>query len=96
MKVDYWQRFEENHYYHIYNHAADTRNIFTTEIDYQDFLNKHYKYLACVFNTIAYCLMPNHFHFIVKVKAVDTILKATKKEQSKVNIAFQKGRKDTK
>jgi hypothetical protein len=37
--------------------------------------------------------MPNHFHFIVKVKAVNTILKATKKEQSKVNIAFQKGEK---
>ena len=67
MKVNYWHPFEEGQFYHVYNHAAGDKNIFNSDKDYLDFLEKYFKYLSGVFDTLAYCLMPNHFHFIVKV-----------------------------
>ena len=91
MEINYWQQFEEGCYYHIYNHAAGEKNIFNSQEDYNDFLTKHYKYLSFVFDTIAYCLMPNHFHFVVKVKSQEVILKQTSKEISKTITSFHNG-----
>jgi REP element-mobilizing transposase RayT len=94
MKIDYWQTFEEGCFYHIYNHAAGDKNIFNSEEDYIDFLNKHEKYLSCVFDTIAYCLMPNHFHFLVQLKTLDVIKLNTKKETSKISLSLHRGESD--
>ncbi|MDF2156245.1 transposase [Algoriphagus sp. CAU 1675] len=55
--------------YHIYNHANGTENIFRDEENYRFFLKQYAKYLAEVVDTYAYCLMPNHFHLMVGVKA---------------------------
>ncbi|MFN3761364.1 MAG: transposase [Algoriphagus aquaeductus] len=54
--------------YHIYNHANGTENIFLKEGNYLFFLKQYPKYLGDVVDTYAYCLMPNHFHFLVGVK----------------------------
>jgi putative transposase len=37
-------------------------------IDYLFFLKKFSKYMNDVVEVYAYCLMPNHFHFLIKVK----------------------------
>jgi REP element-mobilizing transposase RayT len=92
MKVDYWQKFEEEHYYHIYNHAAGDKNLFLADEDYVEFLSKHFKYFSCAFETLAYCLMPNHYHFIVQVKPFETVLKNAKKELTNTSTTFQKGK----
>ncbi len=91
MKIDYWQHFQEGCFYHIYNHAVSDQNIFNHEFDYSDFLSKHYKYLSCAFDTIAYCLMPNHFHFVVKVKPFNWVLDKAKIENSNTSRRFQNG-----
>ncbi|MEX2592037.1 MAG: transposase, partial [Anditalea sp.] len=54
--------------YHIYNHANGTENIFREEENYRYFLRQYEKYLGPVVNTFAYCLMPNHFHMLVRVR----------------------------
>lgn len=54
--------------YHIYNHANGTENIFREEENYRFFLSQYARYLGEVVNTYAYCLMPNHFHFLVGVR----------------------------
>ncbi len=54
--------------YHYYNHANGNDNLFVNEGNYRYFLKKYAEYLFPVFDTFAYCLLPNHFHFLIRVK----------------------------
>jgi REP element-mobilizing transposase RayT len=54
--------------YHLYNHANGNINLFRSDENYRFFLEKYAKYVTPYFDTYAYCLMPNHFHFLVRVK----------------------------
>lgn len=60
-------KFLNNYYYHIYNRGSEKRIIFSTNRDYQNFL-KRIKDNIKKFNIemLCYCLMPNHFHFLLK------------------------------
>lgn len=58
-------------YYHIYNHANGNEDLFREEKNYSYFLEKYSKYIDPIANTLAYCLMPNHFHLLVRIKDVD-------------------------
>ena len=56
-----------NNFYHIYNRAVEKRIIFYTEKDYEYFINKvaFFKEELGV-KLLAYCILPNHFHFLLK------------------------------
>ncbi len=56
-------------YYHLYNHANGDENLFRTEDNYLYFLHKYSQYLSPILDTYSYCLMPNHFHFLVYIKS---------------------------
>ncbi|MCK4311357.1 MAG: transposase [Candidatus Cloacimonetes bacterium] len=59
--------FEEGHFFHIYGRANSNYEIlFKEEANYFFFLKKYQEYLSLFFHTICYCLLPNHFHFLVK------------------------------
>ncbi|MBN2174167.1 MAG: transposase [Bacteroidales bacterium] len=60
--------FKEGYIYHIYNRGNNKNRIFFTEDNYLFFLRKVRKELADYVIFLAYCLMPNHFHFLVRVK----------------------------
>lgn len=54
-------------FYHIYNRGNRKNLIFNKEKDYEVFRNQLYKYLKKThIRLIAYCFMPNHYHFIFK------------------------------
>jgi len=55
-------------YYHIYNHAVGKENLFEKEADYVYFLSGMKKYFPPVCDILVYCLMPNHFHLVVRIK----------------------------
>lgn len=55
-------------YYHIYNRGNDLVPLFAKANNYHYFLNKCEKYLDPSFEVLAYCLMTDHFHFIVRVR----------------------------
>lgn len=59
---------ETDYFYHIYNRGINGEVIFKTERNYQFFLNKLKENLLIVCDIYAYCLMPNHFHLLVKIK----------------------------
>ena len=65
--------FDHGGIYHIYNKVVTGRKLFETDIDYYDFLRRYQKYLSPYFDTYAYCLIPNHYHFLVKVKEPENI-----------------------
>ena len=52
--------------YHIYNRGVDRTTIFREEENYRFFLKNYIKHIEPVAATYAYCLQPNHFHFVVR------------------------------
>lgn len=60
--------FEPGKLFHVYNHGNASDNIFREDKNYVFFLKKYRKYILPIADTYAYCLLPNHFHFMVKVK----------------------------
>jgi REP element-mobilizing transposase RayT len=62
---------EIDRYYHIYNRGNNKENIFLEEEHYKLFLEKYTEMVYPYVNTYAYCLLPNHFHFLIKVDHVD-------------------------
>lgn len=58
-----------NTIYHIYNQGNNHQNIFLQKKNYIFFLHKMRKHLLPHVDVLAYCLMPNHFHFLVYTRA---------------------------
>ena len=57
-----------NTLYHIYNLGNNKQSIFYTDENYIYFLTKVRNKLLPHLDILAYCLMPNHFHFLAQVK----------------------------
>jgi REP element-mobilizing transposase RayT len=61
-------RFEPGKYYHVFNRGNNKETAFYDEHCYYYFLDKYQELLSESVDTLAYVLMPNHFHFLFKVK----------------------------
>jgi putative transposase len=59
-------KFTEGSFYHIYNRGNDKRKLFFEDRNYEFFLQKVDKYIGQNSNLLAWCLMPNHFHFLIQ------------------------------
>ena len=57
--------FFENELYHIYNRRNNKQRIFFKPENYLFFLKKVKTFIWPHCDILAYCLMPNHFHFLV-------------------------------
>ncbi len=68
MARNYRDYFDYGAVYHIYNKVVSGENLFNDPSDYKDFFERYSIYLAPYFDTYAYNLIPNHFHFLVRVK----------------------------
>ncbi|GEM56145.1 hypothetical protein B0A58_10970 [Flavobacterium branchiophilum NBRC 15030 = ATCC 35035] len=64
---------EPDCFYHLYNRGINGNRIFDNEQNYDYFLRQFTKYVNEVCEVYAYCLMPNHFHFLIKVKSKDEL-----------------------
>lgn len=62
---------EYNTYYHIFNRGNNRENVFKEERNYSYFLKLYAHYIEPVADTFAYCLLPNHFHLLVRVKTIE-------------------------
>ncbi len=65
--------FETGRVYHVYNRSNGWELMFTNEDNYEFFLEKFSKYMIPVIQPICYCLMPNHFHFLIRVREMQEI-----------------------
>jgi REP element-mobilizing transposase RayT len=69
--------FQIDSVYHLYNRGNNREPIFFAEESYRFFTEKMHKYfLKHQVELIAYCLMPNHFHIVVRQRAPNQISKA--------------------
>ncbi len=60
--------FESGKIYHIYSKAVGNELLFISDENFKYFRKRHDEYCSEMFETIAYCLIPNHFHLLVLVK----------------------------
>lgn len=65
--------FEANTCYHVYNHGNANDLIFRSPDNYFYFFKKYEQYISPIADTYAYCLMPNHFHLLLRIKTVEEI-----------------------
>ena len=80
-----------SHTYHIYNHANGGDDLFREEANYHYFLKQWKKYIDPVCHTIAYCLMPNHFHAMVEVKVGELLVEELVNRKKLVVIKHLRG-----
>ena len=78
-------RLESDSFYHVFNRTNNKEVLFKDSNDYLFFLDRAKRYLSDYFDIYAYCLLGNHFHFLLKTKPVQTIL-STLKGRSKVEL----------
>ena len=62
-------KFLAGHYYHLYNRGVNRRPIFFQEENWGFFIKRMRRYCQPdLIDTIAYCLMPTHYHWLVYLK----------------------------
>ncbi|NGP77413.1 hypothetical protein G3570_12265 [Balneolaceae bacterium YR4-1] len=79
---------EPNQIYHIWTHANGSENLFRSDINYRNFMDRFTRHIHPVGETFAYCLMPNHFHFMIRLRPKEEIFSCL---IGKKRDAFQKG-----
>lgn len=80
--------FESGYYYHIYNRGNNKENIFKEKKNYNYFLQLAQKYLLSIADIYAYCLLPNHFHILLKIKEMEFLPELYKSGKRKIHQPF--------
>jgi len=61
------ENLQPDRYYHIYNCGINGENLFKETINYTYFLKLYNRHIMPYVDTFAWCLLPNHFHLLVKI-----------------------------
>ena len=67
------QPLENGKYYHIYNRGINSGILFKEKSNYEYFLKLYDIHMEPMAETYAWCLMKNHFHFLIRIKEIDEI-----------------------
>lgn len=57
--------FYPQQFYHLYNRGNNKEQVFYSDENYLFFLRKMRTHIFPYVNILAYCLMPNHFHWLI-------------------------------
>ena len=67
------QKLAFDRHYHLFNFGADKCNIFREERNYIHFMKLYRAKISPIADTIAYCLLKNHYHLFVRIKSLKEI-----------------------
>lgn len=91
----YLADFEEHKIYHVFNRTNNKEKLFLSEENHRFFLKKYSEYLSPLSESIAWCLLSNHFHFLIRIKSEELIatylMSRDKKSLSTTEKGFLKG-----
>jgi putative transposase len=59
--------------FHLYNRSIGGFKVFSKKEHYQYFLERYQDLIIPVVHTYSYCLMPDHFHFLIRVKEEEVL-----------------------
>jgi REP element-mobilizing transposase RayT len=69
-KLEY---LEANCIYHVYNRANGSELMFRSEANNSYFMQQYMKFIHPIAHTFCYCLMPNHFHVLIRIRDEESI-----------------------
>ncbi|RME40323.1 MAG: hypothetical protein D6794_02410 [Deltaproteobacteria bacterium] len=91
MGKNLWSSLETDGIYHIYNRSVGNEILFPQKRNFLFFL-KRWKELLFGLDVFAWCLLPNHFHFLVRVRPPDDgIMRQVQRQQTIKSKAFIAG-----
>lgn len=61
--------------YHVFSRAVGDEKVFRDPRNYLFFLERYYDHISPVADTYCFCLLPNHFHCLIRIKDEQTIQK---------------------
>ena len=73
--IDYQPLLKPDETYHIFNRANGNEKIFLSSENYRFFLEKFKLHIQPIADTYCYCLLPNHFHFLIRIKSEEELQK---------------------
>ncbi len=76
--------------YHLFNRGINGGKLFFRTDNFRYFLERFQFYSTGYWDTLAYCLVPNHFHFAIRIKPVKAIVKSVDRDFRHVDLAFVK------
>jgi putative transposase len=65
---------QPDNFYHLYNHANGSENLFVEERNYLFFLQLITKHILPTSKIFSYSLMPNHFHLLAQLKTENELM----------------------
>ena len=77
-KIIMIQTIERGKYYHIYNRGINSGILFKEKTNYEHFLKLYDFHINPIAETYAWCLMKNHFHFLIRIKEENEITSENK------------------
>ena len=79
-------------HYHIYNRGNNRERIFFEPESYLFFLKKIKEYLVPVSDILVYCLMPTHYHIVVRVKQTSEVFHTSEVSNAmmKLSVSYTK------
>jgi REP element-mobilizing transposase RayT len=83
-------KLEFGKYYHVYNRGNNREDLFKENRNYEFFLRLYWKHILPVAETFAYCLMPNHFHFLIRIREQEEIQTRNKPDRSSVGYSQER------
>ncbi len=67
------------YYYHIYNGCNNSERMFFQNRNYAFFLDKVINHLNDFVKIYSYCLLPDHFHFLLYIKELNILINENKR-----------------
>jgi len=79
-------KFYPGEIYHIYNRGNIRQKVFFERRNYLFFLQKMETHLTPYCDFLAWCLMPNHFHWLVRIKDFEKLESSTLSKDRSVDV----------
>ncbi len=64
----YQAKYSHGNFYHVFNRASGKQLLFKEVQNYYYFLNRFHYHLSDYVTLHVWCLIPNHFHFLIQIK----------------------------
>jgi REP element-mobilizing transposase RayT len=79
---------ESGKFYHYFNRANNRENLFVEEDNYRFFLQLLKKHIVPIAAIYSYCLLPNHFHLVIKTKEDEELPEEIQNKTRKLSQPF--------
>lgn len=77
LKTEFLAKLKPDCFYHIYNRTNNREALFLDDGDRMFFLKQYKRFAAPYVDTCVYCLLPNHFHLMIRIKSAAVLLELT-------------------